>query len=385
VRTPPREERDLVIGANNSWVVAYDNLSGIPHWLSDSFCRLSTGGGFSTRLLYTDSEEQIFEAMRPVILNGIDHLPERADLADRALVLTLPHIPAEQRKDEDDLYAEFEAALPQILGGLFTAVSVALRRRATIRLTSKPRMADFAAWATAAEPGLGFPDGAFMNTYLGNRAEAVQETLDGDPVGAAISALVDSLGGRIWEGACKTLMPELQKLVDDSVRTSRDWPRTPRALSGRLRRLAAFLREVGIAVEFGARDGKARPLTISRKHLISTVTSVTTVTPFAPNELDQSLSGDPPSDGREDNVTVDEQPTIRPSLPELAKPLKSEERDSSVTEVTVMTVTSRDLLHRSGPGLDVARKNLCANCGAVDWQWNGTVWACPDCGEVARG
>lgn len=30
LRTPPRDERDLLIGANNSWVVAYDNLSGIP-------------------------------------------------------------------------------------------------------------------------------------------------------------------------------------------------------------------------------------------------------------------------------------------------------------------------------------------------------------------
>ena len=37
LRTPPREERDLLIAANNSWVVAYDNLSGIPPWLSDAF------------------------------------------------------------------------------------------------------------------------------------------------------------------------------------------------------------------------------------------------------------------------------------------------------------------------------------------------------------
>jgi hypothetical protein len=383
VRTPPRDERDLVICANNSWVVAYDNLSGIPHWLSDSFCRLSTGGGFSTRLLYTDSEEQIFEAMRPVILNGIDHLPERADLADRALVLTLPHIPAEQRKDEDDLYAEFEAALPQVLGGLYTAVSVALHRRASIRLTSKPRMADFAAWATAAEPGLGFQDGAFMNAYLGNRAEAVQETVEGDPVGVAISALVDTLEGPIWEGTCKDLLPELQRLVSDSVKTSREWPRTPRALSGRLRRLAAFLREVGIAVEFGARAGKARPLTITRKHLISTVTSVTTVNSESGSELDQSLSGDRPSDGREDSVTVDGQPVDQPSLVGLAKPLKNEDGDLPVTEVTVMTVFCGDLLDRSGLPLE-DRKNLCANCGAVYWQWNGSAWACPHCGEVAR-
>jgi hypothetical protein len=75
VRTPPRDERDLLIAANNSWVIAYDNLSGIPHWVSDSLCRLATAGGFSTRELYTDSEEIFFNAMRPVMLTALTSLP----------------------------------------------------------------------------------------------------------------------------------------------------------------------------------------------------------------------------------------------------------------------------------------------------------------------
>ena len=46
LRAEPRDGRDLMIGANNSWCLAYDNLSHIPPWLSDALCRLSTGGGF---------------------------------------------------------------------------------------------------------------------------------------------------------------------------------------------------------------------------------------------------------------------------------------------------------------------------------------------------
>src|ERR1035437_950393 len=57
VRTPPRTDRDLLIAAINSWVIAYANLSGIPQWLSDALCRLATGGGVSTRELYSDTEE----------------------------------------------------------------------------------------------------------------------------------------------------------------------------------------------------------------------------------------------------------------------------------------------------------------------------------------
>ena len=187
VRTPPRSDRDLVIAASNSWIVAYDNLSGIQHWLSDALCRLATGGGFSTRELYTDSDEVIFNAMRPVILNGIDHLTERADLAERALILHLPRISPSERKDEQKLYADFERDLPQITGALYSALSLALSRIKDVQIDTKPRMADFALWAAAAAPGLfGFTPEMFLLAYRGNRAEAVQETLEGDSVAATV-------------------------------------------------------------------------------------------------------------------------------------------------------------------------------------------------------
>jgi hypothetical protein len=54
VRTLPREERDLFIAANNGHVLAFDNLSALPSWLSDTLCRLASGGSFAVRQLYTD-------------------------------------------------------------------------------------------------------------------------------------------------------------------------------------------------------------------------------------------------------------------------------------------------------------------------------------------
>jgi hypothetical protein len=39
---------------------------------------------------------------------------------------------------------------------------------------------------------------------------------------------------------------------------SKDWLRSPRSLSGKLRRVAPFLRKIGIEVKFGDREGKAR-------------------------------------------------------------------------------------------------------------------------------
>lgn len=260
VRRPPRDDRDLLIAAASSWVLAYDNLSGIPAWLSDALCQIATGGGFSTRELYTDADEVFFDAMRPVILNGIDHLAERADLADRALILNLPPIEETNRRDEAQLYAEFERDLPQILGALFSAVSGTLARLAHTRLDRKPRMADFALWATAAERPLGFPPGAFMLAYCGNREEAIQETLEADPVGAAVLAMMDQLNDQDqdqWEGTCKDLLQRLET-VDDRAKGARSWPKSPRGLSDRLRRLATFLRESGIHITFPIKGAKGR-------------------------------------------------------------------------------------------------------------------------------
>jgi hypothetical protein len=38
-----------MIAANNGHFLAFDNLSGLPNWLSDALCRLATCGSFAVR------------------------------------------------------------------------------------------------------------------------------------------------------------------------------------------------------------------------------------------------------------------------------------------------------------------------------------------------
>ena len=61
LRALPREDRDLFIAASNGHVLAFDNVSGLPAWISDTLCRLATGGGFAVRQLYSDQDEVLFE------------------------------------------------------------------------------------------------------------------------------------------------------------------------------------------------------------------------------------------------------------------------------------------------------------------------------------
>ena len=65
-----------MIAANNGHLLAFDNLSGLPAWLSDALCRLASGGSFAVRQLYTNDEEVLFKAARPTLLNP--HSPDDA-------------------------------------------------------------------------------------------------------------------------------------------------------------------------------------------------------------------------------------------------------------------------------------------------------------------
>jgi hypothetical protein len=254
LRSDPRNAHDLMIGASNGWIVAYDNLSGLPVWLSDALCRLSTGGGFATRELYSDNEETIFEAQRPVILTGIEELATRGDLLDRALVVSLPTIPESERRSERELWTDFERLRPSILGALLDAAACAVRELPATRLDAAPRMADFAEWIVAAESALPWAPGEFLAAYSGNRGEANELTLEESPIGSPVRELAQNG----FEGTAEDLLERLEGIAGEAATRRKEWPKSPRALSGKLRRIAPNLRALGIEVEFGKEPGGGR-------------------------------------------------------------------------------------------------------------------------------
>jgi hypothetical protein len=288
MRSESKEPRDLMIAAHNGWAIALDNVSHITPWMSDCLCRLSTGGGFSTRELYSDQEEVIFDAMRPVIITGIEDVVTRGDLLDRSIIVTLPNIPEDKRRPEGEIWREFDEAKPRLLGVLLDAVSSALRNLPTTSITKLPRMADFALWATAAETALGLKSGEFMDVYGGNRAVGNELAIEASPVGKVVLDLMNTTS--VWTGTASELLTELDATADDKTTKSKYWPKGGRSLSGCLKRLAPNLRAVGIEVEFGStgrgRD-KRRSITLGRVRGNS-VPSV----PSVPTTENQEARGD---------------------------------------------------------------------------------------------
>jgi len=244
VRRPPRSEHDLVVAAQNAWVVSFDNLSGLSSTMSDSLCCLATGGGFSARELYTNASETLFYAMRPCQINGIDEIGSRSDLLDRAIHLMLPTIPEERRKDEESLIGKFQRLRPGILGALYDAVATALRRLPTIDLEKLPRMADTALWVTAAEPALGWANGQFIAALSKDRHQADLLALESSLVGPAIISLMRET--KLWTGTVSELLARLESLRANEIRAHKQWPPNATQMGHWLRRLAPNLRRIGI-------------------------------------------------------------------------------------------------------------------------------------------
>ena len=262
LRALPRNDRELFISATNAHLLVFDNVSGLPPWLSDTLCRLSSGGGFSVRSLWTNNDEVLFDAARPAILNGIGDIITRPDLADRALFIALKLIPDSERRSDSEILAAFEAKRPRILAALMDALAVGLRRLSTTCLSEKPRMADFAVWATACEQAF-WQNGTFMRAYTANLEEVVNTVIEADMVGAAVRQLAAERTE--WRGTASGLLSALRALVDEGATRSKDWPSSPEALSNRLRRAATFLRKAGVEVSF-YREGKQGSRMIAIQH-----------------------------------------------------------------------------------------------------------------------
>src|SRR5262249_24433011 len=255
--------------------LAFDNLSGLPVWLSDALCRLASGGSFAVRQLYSDDEEILFEAARPILLNGIEEVISRPDLGDRAIFLTLAPIGEVQRRPESELWRGFEIARPRILGALIDAVVHGLRAMNRVRLDRLPRMADFALWAAACETAL-WPAGTFAHAYAANRRTAIEGIIEADPVAACVREMMAERA--TWPGSAAELWrADAHRSSHDPLRDRTGWPKNPRALAGRLRRAQSFLRALGIDIAF-SREGRAGSRIIRiraiQENIVSTVSNV---------------------------------------------------------------------------------------------------------------
>lgn len=247
LRNMSKDMRDLMIAASNDFILCCDNISKITETQSDNLCKLSTGTGFTTRKLYTSTDEVQMLCKNPVVINTISTFPIRQDLADRSVIVKLTFIPPEKRKTHKDIWKDWEEDRPLILGSLCNAVSACLKNYDKISVGELPRMADFAKWVVAGEEKLPWEKGTFMETMNRVRGILVDDAIEADATALMVLKL---MGGRdVWTGSASELLDRLQKCLEQGKHKYPDFPKIPNQLSRNLNKISAFLREKGILFE----------------------------------------------------------------------------------------------------------------------------------------
>ncbi len=251
LRGAPKTVDDVFVSAGCGWLVSYENLSHLTPSMQDAFCTLATGGGFATRKLYTNNEENVIDVKRPIICNSIPSVLTAQDVNDRAITLELPRI---EYREESEINAAWDKAKPVIFGGLLDLFVKTLVLMPKVKLVSPPRMADFTRLGEAMSQALGHDPGTFDALYKANRAEGISRALEASPVAVAIRELVDDHGGvslLVFTGTMKALLERLEKYKQES----HAWPKTPRGLGDVLRRQQPAFASLGIVVEI-SKPGK---------------------------------------------------------------------------------------------------------------------------------
>lgn len=249
LRTPPRDVRQWAVTASASWTVALDNVSTIAPWLSDTLCKAVTGDGIVDRALFTDDDVTVLSFRRVIAMTSIDAGALAGDLAERLVPVELQRITPDRRRSDEQITNDFRTVQPATLGALLDLLADVLAALPAVQLEQLPRMADYARVLAALDQVTGWTT---LPAYLAGAADVNEAVLDADPLATAVRAhlLIHTAG---WTGTAAQLL----ELITPEA-PGRDWPKTARALSGQLRRLAPALRSAGIGVDFAKETAGAR-------------------------------------------------------------------------------------------------------------------------------
>ena len=249
-----------------SWAFSYDNITGIPPWLSNALCKGVTGDAVLQRVLHSDDDIGVYSFQRVIALTTIAIGHDLAgDLADRTLLIEPAVI--EVRRDEEDVQAARAAALPSALGAVLDLVAGVLAELPHTTVDNAPRMADFAKVLAALDTVTGW---GTLASYRAKVASLALSLIEGSTLARALYRLATApspggLGPARWEGTATELLAALRGICTDAGLAAAELPAGERAAraesSARSPRPCA---KPASDIRPGKRTEHRRPLIISK-------------------------------------------------------------------------------------------------------------------------
>lgn len=237
----PNTEGDLKTLLANSYLVCFDNTAALSAKISNILCAAITGSKEAKRKLYTDADQVILNLHNMVVINGIDIVPYKSDLAERSLLFELLPIPREKRKTDSEFWFDFEKDRPMILGAICSVLAEAMRLLPNVNVTGLHRMADANKEMLAIAMALGIAQEDFQEILWGNTKKLQAAYANNNPFVDCVAAYV-KLKGSIFKPAAEVCGEVLA-----SIPGNRNFfPDSPSAFSRRLNEEKEALEQVGV-------------------------------------------------------------------------------------------------------------------------------------------
>lgn len=237
----PKSEDDLKVQLNASYMVCFDNTAPLKESYSNILCSAITGSQDTKRKLFYDTAEVVLDLHNAVVLNGIDIVPYKSDLAERCLLFVLDKISKAKRKPESEFWCEFEKVKPQILGAIFEALEKARNEILPVLKVSKlHRMADAHKEMISIAMALGISQGDFQRIFDDNLQKLQDAYIQSNPFVEIVLDYMRYTSKNVDEPAKK-----LFEKMKEYVGTNSFFPKSPFALSRKLNENEDALRAAG--------------------------------------------------------------------------------------------------------------------------------------------
>jgi len=241
----PKTDELRVIGVNNH-VLAFDNLSGISPNQSDALCKISTGDNQTIRKLYTTNDEFTISLKKPIILNGIDEIAKRSDMASRSIKIEL--IKLKKSKSESYIWNTFIKDVPFILGALLNGLVTGLKNIDNLKIDNLLRMGDFCKFSSAASCAYHWNKDMFMAAYQKNIEQSYVDAIESSIFASALVEMFEYTNK--FKGTPKELLDLLSSNhVDDKLKHTSKWIKTPKGVTEQLSRYEDALKAIGISID----------------------------------------------------------------------------------------------------------------------------------------
>lgn len=255
----PSSEGDLKNLLANNYMVAFDNTAALSGSVSNILCAAITGSKTAKRKLYTDCDEIVLNLHNLVVLNGIDIVPYKSDLAERSLLFELQPIDKEKRKTDAEFWGDFEKDRPKILGAIFDTLVKAMGLVSTIERKGLQRMADANVEMIAIAMALGISREAFQKILEANKQKLQDAYNQSNP-------FVDFVVSYMWgKTDINMAAAELYKDMEAQIVGSpKFFPESPSMLSRRLNQEKEALLSMGYEFSKGEKKRNNNYLVIRR-------------------------------------------------------------------------------------------------------------------------